>query len=128
MSRTSLIPCDDDEPWACIPPGPVHTKCENSDSGEVKTQDLGEHLGEHKGIFKIEPTYHTRAVVCVAWSPDGDILASCDTIRINLWNTKTWKLIKTLPIRFSSGAYFEWSPCGSMLAVCSGKNQSICGT
>ena len=62
---------------------------------------------------------HTGRILSIAWSPDGNILASCsgdNTIR--LWNAETGKTFKKLKGHSSAVVSIAWSPDGRTL--CSG--------
>ena len=63
-------------------------------------------------------TGHSKSVISVAYSPDGQTLASgSDDTTIKLWNVKTGNLLQTLTGRSNSVAY---SPDGQTLASGSG--------
>lgn len=65
-------------------------------------------------------TGHTKNVFCVAYSPDGSILASASADNtIRLWNVETGKHIKTLTGHTAPIKNIKFSSDGHALASCS---------
>ena len=65
---------------------------------------------------------HQADVVCVAWSPDGAILASGGgdlDKRVHLWEAATGRQRRTLEEHSGTLHSVVWSPDGKMLASCS---------
>ena len=66
-------------------------------------------------------TGHTRGVFSVAWSPDGNVLASGSVDNtIKLWNPVTNTLLRTLTGHSKCITSVAWSPAGDVLASGSG--------
>src|SRR5687768_3845245 len=49
-----------------------------------------------------------------AWSPDGSLLAVSGWHFIQIWDTETWTLLRTIPDAFLYD--MKWSPSGDRLA------------
>jgi WD40 repeat protein len=65
---------------------------------------------------------HTDSINRIAWSPDGDKLASgCDDGTIRVWNMKNGELLNTL-VAGAKILSLAWSPDGQKLASGSGDN------
>ncbi|ESN94421.1 hypothetical protein HELRODRAFT_186550 [Helobdella robusta] len=65
---------------------------------------------------------HQNKVWCLAWSPKGNILASCGEDRqIYLWSNEDlkWCSIKIATPHTRTIRCISWSPCGNFLASCS---------
>jgi eukaryotic-like serine/threonine-protein kinase len=60
---------------------------------------------------------HVGEVACVAWRPDGRLLATCgrDTT-VRLWDVETGALLQTLSSHTDGVRCVTWSPDGSLLA------------
>src|SRR5690606_10866873 len=60
---------------------------------------------------------HDDVVLSVAWSPDGNKLASTSTNAdsgLRIWDTTSWNVLTTLPSKFGT---VSWNPNGNELAV-----------
>jgi cytosolic iron-sulfur protein assembly protein CIAO1 len=65
---------------------------------------------------------HDDKVWCVAWHPQGKLLASCSSDRnIKLWSKQSsdnWKCVQTLTNSHTRTIrWISWSPCGNMLGI-----------
>src|SRR5438552_3242178 len=77
--------------------------------------------------FTLEQTLEGHGGDCqitqVAWSPDGDILASCgDDSTVRLWDWKTGDQVRALREHKDSVNCVAWSPAGKTLATGSDDN------
>jgi WD40 repeat protein/serine/threonine protein kinase len=63
-----------------------------------------------------------RSVTCLAWSPDGKLLAagSSDEGVARLWQVESGSIVGTFHFRPAYRSYLAWSPDGSMLASIDG--------
>jgi len=78
------------------------------------------------GIWKVSlgqaylspPTYTatTLPVEHCDYSPDGTLLAAAGHSRIDIWNTKTWRLLERLEMQRPLSVHFD--PSGESLLVC----------
>ena len=64
-------------------------------------------------------TGHTRAVYAVAFSPDGELLATASDETARLWDTTTGQTIRTLTSRNGFVRAVAFSPHGKLLATAS---------
>ncbi|KIJ12550.1 hypothetical protein PAXINDRAFT_82754 [Paxillus involutus ATCC 200175] len=56
---------------------------------------------------------HTRPIWCAWFSPNGDKIASCDSVDIRIWNSHSGDLV-TRPMRVSA-CFLTWTPDGQQL-------------
>ncbi|KAF3076958.1 hypothetical protein CFAM422_000570 [Trichoderma lentiforme] len=64
-----------------------------------------------------QKVYEEHAVRCVAFSPRGNILAVLREVSpIQLWDTTSWRTMKTLDINDAHSSSLAFSPNGKMLA------------
>ncbi len=75
------------------------------------------------GLEIIDSKGHTGAVLSVAWSPDGQQLATCSTDKtVRVWDTPTGRCTNTLQAHTGAVWSVAWSPDGQQLATGSDDN------
>jgi small GTP-binding protein len=71
--------------------------------------------------FKLRHTLrgHKDVIFRIAWSPDGQTLASCEYGIVHIWDAKAGRLRYALEVNPGSLNSVAWSPNGRTLAFCS---------
>jgi WD40 repeat protein/transcriptional regulator with XRE-family HTH domain len=84
----------------------------SEDQGGIRLWDV--ETGNGLGILQADSKH---SIKCVAWHPDGQILASCgNSGTIWLWDVRRQACLKTLQGHSSWVVSVAWSPDGQMLA------------
>lgn len=98
--------------WAGLAPGP----CVAARSAAAPPREAGS--PRRLGPIRVFPT-HTGAILDLAYSPDGTLLASAGYDgAVRLWNPKAGRLLAALPPR---GSALGFSPDGTRLLVAGGR-------
>ena len=78
-------------------------------------------LGERTGITVLEG--HADSVICVAFSPDGEFLASLSFSQLRLWRCRDWECVATADrIRSTWVGGLDFHPSRPILAVKDGNS------
>jgi WD40 repeat protein len=82
------------------------------DTSKVSVVDLSR--GREVRVVRDDAAHSRR----VAWSPDGELLASGNTTgQVNLWNTSSWQQIGLIDIGIAPVTALSWSPSGHLLLI-----------
>jgi WD40 repeat protein len=60
---------------------------------------------------------HSGRVHGLAWSPDGELIASADSTRLLIWNSVTWQLVGAYQNDIFGMTGLVWSPDGKSIAA-----------
>src|SRR5215831_7764739 len=92
--------------WRCF----ITILCSVLLSGSVSTHAQGQSGIPHTVIKRLNIQHASQA----SWSPDGSRLAVTAWPTIQIFDTRSWKLLLTIPD--APAVSNKWSPTGKMLA------------
>ena len=82
-------------------------------------------LWKWEGAQEIRALDCHRSSISVAWSPDGDLIATTVGSEVKIWEVGTGRLLNVLSGHSSTVLNVAWSPDGAILATCS-RDHTIC--